>query len=97
LRGWNPEKQRIREELESWIICQLPEGSTLIRRAQSAYHVAGLERDLVSLFLRELTEAARVTLHVRLLHGEDAEHALAAIFKALGGAIARAAEPSGKE
>ena len=60
-------------------------------------HVAGLERDLVSLFLRELTEAARVTLHVRLLHGEDAEHALAAIFKALGGAIARAAEPSGKE
>jgi imidazoleglycerol-phosphate dehydratase len=60
-------------------------------------HVAGLERDLVSGFLRELADAAGLTLHVRLLHGEDAEHVLEAIFKALGGALARAAAPSGKE
>jgi imidazoleglycerol-phosphate dehydratase len=56
-------------------------------------HVAGLERDLVSAFLRELTEAAGLTLHVRLLHGEDAGHVLEAIFKALGGALAIAGAP----
>ncbi len=56
-------------------------------------HVAGLERDLVSVFLRELSEAAGLTLHVRLLHGEDAGHVLEAIFKALGGALAVAGAP----
>jgi imidazoleglycerol-phosphate dehydratase len=53
-------------------------------------HVAGLDRDLVSGFLSELSEAAGLTLHVRLLHGEDARHVLEAIFKALGGALAAA-------
>lgn len=56
-------------------------------------HVAGLERDLVSGFLRELAEAAGLTMHVRLLHGEDPQHVLEAIFKALGGALANAAAP----
>ena len=56
-------------------------------------HVAGLERDLVTAFLRELSEAAGLTLHVRLLHGEDAGHVLEAIFKALGGALATASAP----
>ncbi|MBA2359320.1 MAG: imidazoleglycerol-phosphate dehydratase [Actinobacteria bacterium] len=56
-------------------------------------HVAGFDRDLVSAFLRELSEAGGLTLHVRLLHGEDARHVLEAIFKALGGALALAAEP----
>ena len=56
-------------------------------------HVAGLDRDLVSEFLRELAEAAELTLHVRLLHGEDARHVLESIFKALGGALAAAGEP----
>ncbi|HEY7706376.1 MAG TPA: hypothetical protein VH968_04335 [Gaiellaceae bacterium] len=56
-------------------------------------HVAGLERDLVSSFLRELAEGAGLTLHVRLLHGEDEQHVLEAIFKALGGALANAAAP----
>lgn len=60
-------------------------------------HVAGLERDLVSGFLRELAEAAGLTLHVRLLHGEDPSHVLEAIFKALGGALANAAAPARKE
>jgi imidazoleglycerol-phosphate dehydratase len=53
-------------------------------------HVAGLDRDLVSGFLSELSEAAGLTLHVRLLHGEDARHVLEAIFKALGEALAAA-------
>jgi imidazoleglycerol-phosphate dehydratase len=56
-------------------------------------HVAGLDRDLVSGFLRELTEEAGLTMHVRLLHGEDPQHVLRAIFKALGGALASAAAP----
>lgn len=56
-------------------------------------HVAGLDRDLVSGLLRELAESAGLTLHVRLLHGEDAQHVLEAIFKALGGALASAAAP----
>jgi imidazoleglycerol-phosphate dehydratase len=56
-------------------------------------HVAGLDRDLVSEFLRELAEAAGLTLHVRLLHGEDPRHVLEAIFKALGGALAAAGAP----
>jgi imidazoleglycerol-phosphate dehydratase len=56
-------------------------------------HVAGLDRDLVSGFLRELSEVAGLTLHVRLLHGEDARHVLEAIFKALGGALAAAGAP----
>jgi imidazoleglycerol-phosphate dehydratase len=56
-------------------------------------HVAGLDRDLVSGFLKELADAAGLTLHVRLLHGEDAKHVLEAIFKALGGALAAAGAP----
>ena len=56
-------------------------------------HVAGLDRDLVSAFLRELAEGAELTLHVRLLHGEDASHVLESIFKALGGALAAAGAP----
>lgn len=56
-------------------------------------HVAGLERDLVTEFLRELAEEAGLTLHVRLLHGEDARNVLEAIFKALGGALAEAGPP----
>ncbi|HEV3479125.1 MAG TPA: hypothetical protein VG144_06715 [Gaiellaceae bacterium] len=56
-------------------------------------HVGGLDRDLVSGFLRELAEAGELTLHVRLLHGEDARHVLEAIFKALGGALAAAGAP----
>jgi imidazoleglycerol-phosphate dehydratase len=55
--------------------------------------VAGLERDLVSEFMREFAEAGGLTLHVRLLHGEDARHVLEAIFKALGGALAAAGAP----
>lgn len=56
-------------------------------------HVAGLDRDLVSGFLREFAEEAGLTMHVRLLHGEDPQHVLQAIFKALGGALASAAAP----
>jgi imidazoleglycerol-phosphate dehydratase len=53
-------------------------------------HAGGLATDLASRFLRELTEAAGLTLHVRLIDGEDSQHVLEAIFKALGVALANA-------
>jgi imidazoleglycerol-phosphate dehydratase len=53
--------------------------------------VGGLGSDLAARFLRSLAEAAGLTLHVRLIDGEDTDHVLAAIFRALGLALARAA------
>ena len=55
--------------------------------------VAGLASDLVATFLRELAEGAGLTLHVRLIEGSDPEHALEAIFKALGVALAQGCRP----
>jgi imidazoleglycerol-phosphate dehydratase len=56
----------------------------------SAAHVAGLQGDVVARFLRELAEGAGLTLHVRLVEGEDTQHVLEAIFKALGVALSQA-------
>ena len=50
----------------------------------------GLGTDLAARFLGRLSEEAGLTVHVRLMEGEDTGHALAAIFKALGVALARA-------
>lgn len=51
----------------------------------------GLDTDLAARFLDAFSEAAGLTLHVRLLEGEDSQHVLEAIFKALGAALAQAA------
>jgi imidazoleglycerol-phosphate dehydratase len=59
--------------------------------------VAGLARDIVATFLRELAEGAGLTLHVRLMGGDDPEHVLEAIFKALGVALAQSCRPRRKE
>jgi imidazoleglycerol-phosphate dehydratase len=59
----------------------------------SASRVAGLGSDLVAGFLNELAAGAGLTLHVRLIHGEDTRHVLDAIFKALGVALAQACGP----
>lgn len=56
----------------------------------SAAHVGGLGNDLAARFLQEVAEGAGLTLHVRLVEGEDAQHVLEAIFKALGVALAQA-------
>ena len=60
-------------------------------------HVGGLHFDLVSRFLRELAEGGGLTLHVRLIGGDDAQHVLEAIFKSLGVALAQARRPTKKE
>jgi len=56
----------------------------------SDQRVAGSSTDLASRFLRELTDAASLNLHVRLLEGTDPQHVLAAMFKAVGAALGQA-------
>ncbi len=60
----------------------------------SGAHVGGLGTDLAARFLRELAEGAGLTLHVRLIEGRDPQHALEAMFKALGVALAQACTPA---
>ncbi len=55
--------------------------------------VGGLDTDLVARFLDELAAGAGLTLHVRLLDGDDTQHVLEAIFKALGVSLAQACRP----
>jgi imidazoleglycerol-phosphate dehydratase len=50
----------------------------------------GLRKDLAASFLNGLAEAAGLTIHVRLFEGDDSQHVLEAIFKALGAALADA-------
>ncbi len=50
----------------------------------------GLRTDLAAGFLNGLAESAGLTIHVRLFEGEDSQHVLEAIFKALGVALADA-------
>ena len=56
----------------------------------SETRVGGLGTDLVASFLHELADGAGLTLHVRLIGGDDPQHVLEAIFKAIGAALARA-------
>ena len=56
----------------------------------------GLGTDLAARFLGRLSEEAGLTVHVRLMEGQDTGHALAAIFKALGVALARATAPQSR-
>jgi imidazoleglycerol-phosphate dehydratase len=58
-----------------------------------AEHVGGLRGDLLAGLLEALAASAGLTIHVRLLHGEDPEHVLDAIAKALGLALAGACAP----
>ena len=59
--------------------------------------VAGLARDIVATFLNELAQGAGLTLHVRLIEGDDPEHVLEAIFKALGVALAQSSRKRRRE
>ena len=59
----------------------------------SEARVGGLGTDLVASFLHEFAEGGGLTLHVRLIGGDDSQHVLEAIFKALGVAIAQAGRP----
>ena len=54
----------------------------------------GLQTDLAAAFLSSLADAAGLTIHVRLMEGDDSQHVLSAIFKALGAALAQASAPA---
>lgn len=53
----------------------------------SSTHAGGLRTDLALAFLDGLAAAAGLTIHVRLMEGQDSQHVLSAIFKALGAAL----------
>lgn len=59
----------------------------------TAARAGGLASDLAARFLDALTRSAGLTLHVRLIDGDDSQHVLEAIFKALGVALANAVRP----
>jgi imidazoleglycerol-phosphate dehydratase len=63
----------------------------------TAEHIGGLRTDLVSGFLNQLASGAGLTLHVRLIHGDDPQHVLETIFKSLGAALAQASRTTRKE
>ena len=76
----------------------LEASETAARRQQRRPHEAragGLGSDLAARFLEAFAEAAGLTLHVRLIDGEDSRHVLEAIFKALGAALSQA--PAARE
>jgi len=60
----------------------------------SSTQAGGLRTDLAATFLDELAQAAGLTIHVRLIEGENSQHVMSAIFKALGVALASACAPS---
>jgi len=55
--------------------------------------VGTFDTALASEFLRALSLHAGLTLHVDLLHGENAHHIIEAVFKSLGRAMRQAASP----
>ena len=56
--------------------------------------VRGFEASLVKEFLGALAREAGITLHARILAGENTHHRLEALFKALGRAIGAALAPA---
>ncbi|HVU79562.1 MAG TPA: hypothetical protein VHC67_18460 [Gaiellaceae bacterium] len=60
----------------------------------SDIRVGGVSDDVASRFLGALAEAASVNLHVRVLEGDDPQHVLAAVFKAVGAAFGQACRPA---
>ena len=65
-------------------------GHALVASNADLTGAGGLGTDLAARFLASLAEAAALTLHVRLIEGENTDHVLEAIFKALGVALADA-------
>ena len=69
-------------------------GTPLVAANADLTGAGGLGTDLAARFLSALAEAAALTLHVRLIEGENTDHVLEAIFKALGVALSEAVAQS---
>lgn len=59
--------------------------------------VGGFETDLLEEFMRALANNARLTLHLRLLAGENPHHVIEACFKAVARALRAATERNPRE
>jgi imidazoleglycerol-phosphate dehydratase len=71
-----------------------PEPRLVTNADFSGSRVGGVSNDVASRFLAELARAVGVNLHVRVLEGDDPQHVLAAIFKAVGAALGQACRPA---
>lgn len=60
----------------------------------SDIRVGGVSDDVASRFLGDLARTAGINLHVRVLEGDDPQHVLAAVFKAVGAAFGQACRPA---
>jgi imidazoleglycerol-phosphate dehydratase len=56
----------------------------------STQQVGGFDTELVDEFLRALAHNAGMTLHVRLMRGDNTHHQIEAVFKGLGRALRQA-------
>ena len=65
-------------------------GQALVASNADLTGAGGLGTDIAARFLTALTDTALLTLHVRLIEGENTDHVLEAIFKALGVSLADA-------
>jgi imidazoleglycerol-phosphate dehydratase len=62
-------------------------GRALVASNADLTGAGGLGTDLAARFLAALATTATLTVHVHLIEGEDTDHVLEAIFKALGVAL----------
>ena len=78
-------------EALAMVVVEVSEKALVVSNADlTSTRAGGLRTDLVAAFLNGLAEAAQLTIHVRLIEGQDSQHVLEAIFKGLGVALARA-------
>jgi len=82
------------DEALAMVVVEVSARALVVSNADlTASRAGGLRTDLAAAFLDALAEAAGLTVHVRLIEGEDSQHVLLAIFKALGAALAEATTP----
>jgi imidazoleglycerol-phosphate dehydratase len=82
------------EALASAALERAPEPRFVTNVDFSDIRVGGVSDDVASRFLGALAVAAKVNLHVRVLEGDDPQHVLAAVFKAVGAALGQACRPA---
>ncbi|HEY0417714.1 MAG TPA: hypothetical protein VGC78_15140 [Gaiellaceae bacterium] len=82
------------EALASAALDADPEPRLVTNADFSDIRVGGVATDVASQFLSELAHGASINLHVRVLEGNDPQHVLAAIFKAVGAALGQACRPA---
>ncbi len=79
------------DEALAMVVVEASERSLVVSNADlTSTRAGGFHGDLAAAFLNGLADEAGLTVHVRLIEGEDSQHVLEAIFKALGAALAAA-------